>query len=80
MTLSDTSIFVPVKDLISVSSDSLSGRRALHILSDTGLIRGKYVVSGNEVSYDDAVTAKSEGEKVDISFVRAFSRNNTEPT
>jgi len=69
--------YVPAEELTGISESVDAGRRALHILVDTGLLRARYVSDGEEVTFDEAVVAKRDGKKVSTSFAKAFSRNNS---
>jgi predicted DNA-binding ArsR family transcriptional regulator len=74
MEVSDRGSWVPAEDLIKISDDTDSGRRALHILADTGLLRTKYIVGGDEVSFDDAINLRGSGKLVSVFFIKSFSR------
>lgn len=74
MKLADSGGFVSSGELISVSRDEAIGRKAVHILSDTGLIRPRYVVGDEEVTFDEAVDAKGEGKELKVCFRKSFSR------
>lgn len=73
LTLADSE-YCEAKDLISNAENEAVGRRALNILDDCGLIRGKYVVDGTEASIEDAHAAKKDGKKVKVYFRRSFKR------
>ena len=68
--------FVPGNELVALADNEAIGRRTMQILFDTGLVRAKYVVDGEEVDAKTASGAKKSGKKVDVLMLKAFSRNN----
>jgi hypothetical protein len=74
MSLADSGSYVDAKELVALAEDEAVGRRAVNILSDTGLIRPKYIVGDDEVTFEKAVEAKGEDKKVTVYFRKSFSR------
>ena len=76
MKLAENGSYVGAKELMGEASSEPVGRRAVHLLCDTGLIRSKYVVDDATVTFDEAIAAKDGGKKIAVYFRKAFSREN----
>ncbi len=76
MEISSREGYIQHVELLAVSADKLSGRRALNILVDAGLLRTKFLMGEEELSHEQAVEAKKKGTEFKVLFKKAFSRNN----